>query len=116
MPDMHCPGRSSATAYLSSVELPCPGCGHEVEIFGDEIRVRCRCGQYVFREALPSCARWCKEAARCFGHVGNLPGVLAASTSADEIKEQEVRLRELIARVTVALAKCQHPEEQQKSS
>ena len=110
MSDLHCPGRTSPSAYLSSVVVPCPGCGHQVEIFGDEIRVHCRCGQYVFREALPACAKWCKEAARCFGIAGNLPQSLQDSCGSEDLKKQEERFRELQGRVIAALAKCAHPE------
>ena len=62
-----CPGRTYSQRSLDSEELPCPGCGAPVEIFSDEHLRRCRCGQVVTREALPSCADWCEAAPACFG-------------------------------------------------
>jgi DNA-directed RNA polymerase subunit RPC12/RpoP len=39
------------------VELyKCPNCGAEVEIFSNEVKVKCyQCGKMVYRERLPSC-------------------------------------------------------------
>jgi len=61
-----CPGQDSRNLR---VELhKCPNCGHEVEIFSDEIKVRCsRCGENVFRERTPSCIDWCASARQCLG-------------------------------------------------
>ena len=116
MPDLHCPGRTSAVAYLSSTVVNCPDCGGEVEIFGDEIKVRCRCGSYVFREALPSCAQWCKEAERCFGQAGDFPAALKNNADPDEIKKQEARFREIQACVIASLNRCGNPERQTRQA
>ena len=61
-----CPGQDSRNLR---VELHrCPNCGYEVEIFSDEIKVRCpRCGENVFREKTPSCIDWCASARQCLG-------------------------------------------------
>ena len=61
-----CPGRNSNNLR---VELhKCPNCDNEVEIFSDEIKVRCsRCGENVFREKTPSCIDWCASARQCLG-------------------------------------------------
>ncbi len=106
MADMHCPGRTSAVAYLSSAMVQCPACGMEVEIFGDEIRIRCRCGGVVFREALPACAQWCRESERCFGQAGSFPKFLKNAGDSEEMKRQEARFREIQARVIASLSKC----------
>jgi len=46
----------------------CPNCGAEVEIFSDEMRVKChKCGKYVRREKVPSCIEWCSSARECLG-------------------------------------------------
>ena len=111
MPELRCPGRISASAVLSSVLVACPGCGNTVEIFGDEVKVHCRCGRHVFREALPSCAQWCKEAERCFGQAGGFPQALRDTCAPEDLRKQEERFRELQAFVITALAKCPHPEE-----
>ena len=52
---------------LDSVIVPCPSCGRLLELFTDEPKHRCRCGQLVLREALPKCADWCPAAAQCLG-------------------------------------------------
>jgi hypothetical protein len=39
-----------------------------VEIFSDEIRVKCHnCGRYVCSESMPSCIEWCAKARECVG-------------------------------------------------
>jgi len=46
----------------------CPNCGAEVEIFSDEIKVKCqKCGENVYREKIPSCIDWCASARQCLG-------------------------------------------------
>jgi DNA-directed RNA polymerase subunit RPC12/RpoP len=46
-----CPGQD--TAFLKDFKtniVPCPKCGHEIEFFADEIKVKCpRCGANVFK-------------------------------------------------------------------
>ena len=61
-----CPGRDFRKLR---VELHlCPKCKAEVEIFSDETRIRCRkCGEYVYRERMPSCIEWCASARQCLG-------------------------------------------------
>ena len=108
-----CPGRTSS-AVVDTTLIVCSGCSNTLEIFGDETRVHCRCGQWVFRDVVPSCAQWCKEAERCFGRIANLPKALKDSCAVDDLKEQEARLRDLQGRVAVALAKCSRPELQQR--
>ncbi len=44
------------------------GCGAEVEMFSDELRIKCRkCGEYVYKEKTPSCIEWCPAARQCLG-------------------------------------------------
>ena len=106
---LRCPGRT-ANAVVESTLVPCPECGRTVEIFGDEQRVHCRCGHWVFREALPSCGQWCAEAGRCFGRAID-PG--RHSKTADH-KEQEKRFRALQERIAAALANCPQPQVKQR--
>jgi DNA-directed RNA polymerase subunit RPC12/RpoP len=76
-----CPGKD--TAFLKDFKtniVPCPRCGHEIEFFTDEIKVRCpkchtnvfkvdpqvikyRGGKLVFSETKESCIDWCGQ---CF--------------------------------------------------
>jgi len=65
-----CPGMSPRD--LDSVTVPCPSCGQPVELFTDEPKRRCRCGEVIRREALPRCADWCPAAAQCLGEAVDL--------------------------------------------
>ena len=61
-----CPGLD--TRFLKMGVHKCPHCGYEVEIFSDEIRVRCpKCKRYVYRDKVPSCVDWCRYARDCLG-------------------------------------------------
>ena len=61
-----CPGQDDRN--IKAKTIPCPDCGYKVEIFSDEIRVKCpKCKSSVFNEILPSCVDWCKYAEECVG-------------------------------------------------
>jgi len=61
-----CPGQDGKNLRVALYK--CPNCGADVEIFSDEIKVRCRkCGQSVYREKIPSCLEWCASARQCLG-------------------------------------------------
>ena len=46
----------------------CPNCGAEVEVFSDEISVRCqKCGTKVQSDKVASCIEWCAMARECLG-------------------------------------------------
>jgi predicted Zn-ribbon and HTH transcriptional regulator len=61
-----CPGQDDRNVKVET--LKCPDCGWEVEIFSDEIKVRCpKCKGLVCRDRLPSCVNWCKAARECVG-------------------------------------------------
>ena len=61
-----CPGLSSQR--LTSTLIPCSKCGTEVEIFSDESSAKCsKCRTPVYKQAVPTCAAWCKVAAQCIG-------------------------------------------------
>lgn len=65
-----CPGLSGQR--LTSTLVPCSKCGTEVEIFSDESSVKCsKCRTPVYKQAVPTCAAWCKAAAQCIGPRGN---------------------------------------------
>ncbi len=62
-----CPG-ARAFREVRPEYLKCPGCGHEVEIWSDELVARClQCGRVVLRERGASCIDWCSHAAECIG-------------------------------------------------
>lgn len=61
-----CPGQDSRKLRVALYK--CPGCGADVEIFSDEIKVRCqKCRQVVYRDKMPSCIDWCASARQCLG-------------------------------------------------
>jgi DNA-directed RNA polymerase subunit RPC12/RpoP len=62
-----CPGarliREATPEYID-----CPHCGHEMEIWSDELVARCpHCKRLVPKERGPSCIDWCPYAAECVG-------------------------------------------------
>ncbi len=61
-----CPGQD--TRHLRVKLYKCPKCGAEVEIFSDEVSVRCqKCGEKVYSDKGPSCIDWCASARECLG-------------------------------------------------
>jgi NADH pyrophosphatase NudC (nudix superfamily) len=61
-----CPGQNSGTLRASLHK--CPKCGNEVEMFSDELKIRCKkCGEMVYKEKVPSCIDWCASARQCLG-------------------------------------------------
>ena len=61
-----CPGQDFRKLRVELYK--CPNCGAEVEIFSDEIKVKChRCGEKVYRKKMPSCIEWCASARQCVG-------------------------------------------------
>ena len=63
---MKCPGLDSR--FLRVGLHKCPHCDYKVEIFSDEVRVKCpRCKNFVYRDKVPSCIDWCKYAKDCIG-------------------------------------------------
>ncbi len=64
--ESRCPGQDGRN--IKAFLIKCPYCNYEVEIFSDEIRVKCpSCKNFVYREKLPSCIDWCKSAKKCIG-------------------------------------------------
>jgi NADH pyrophosphatase NudC (nudix superfamily) len=61
-----CPGQDMKN--LRAAMYQCPKCGAEVEMFSDELKIKCRkCGEYVYKEQTPSCIEWCPSARQCLG-------------------------------------------------
>lgn len=61
-----CPGQDSRK--LTASIHNCPQCGKGVEMFSDEMKIRCpNCKTMVEKENVPTCIEWCKEAKRCLG-------------------------------------------------
>ena len=63
---LKCPGQDSRN--LRAAMYTCPNCGTDVEMFSDELRIRCHiCGTFVYKEYTPSCIDWCPSAKECVG-------------------------------------------------
>jgi ribosomal protein S27AE len=61
-----CPGAANIRTPTLTVRK-CPQCGEGIEIFSNDIAVKCsRCGFTVYND-IQSCIRWCKEARECLG-------------------------------------------------
>jgi len=61
-----CPGQDDRSIKVETIK--CPDCGYSVEIFSDEIKVKCpECKNFVYSVRLPSCVDWCKFAKECVG-------------------------------------------------
>jgi predicted Zn-ribbon and HTH transcriptional regulator len=61
-----CPGQDDRNIKVETIR--CPNCGYSVEIFSDEIKIKCpKCKNFVCRARLPSCMDWCKFARECIG-------------------------------------------------
>jgi predicted Zn-ribbon and HTH transcriptional regulator len=61
-----CPGQDDRS--LKSENIKCLDCGYVLEMFSDEVKVRCpKCKSLICRKRLPSCIDWCKYAKECTG-------------------------------------------------
>ena len=61
-----CPGQD--TRKLRVELYKCPNCETQNEIFSDELKIKChKCGQYIYKEQMPSCIDWCASARECLG-------------------------------------------------
>ena len=112
---LKCPGLSSGKGNLDSSLVECPGCGHEVEMFGDEFRVHCRCGKWVYSKALPSCFQWCDSAQQCLGTVDDFRPTLRKIQGAPDQERQKKRLEKLRRQIEDCLEGCADPQTRRKA-
>ncbi len=68
MGKVRCPG-SLKTTSPTIIERRCNKCGRVVEMFADEEKTECRCGNAVFKDRIPTCVVWCKSAEECMGDI-----------------------------------------------
>jgi ribosomal protein S27AE len=62
----YCPGTANLRTPTLAIKK-CPRCGEEVELFSNDISVKCSgCGFVVFND-IASCVQWCKYAKECVG-------------------------------------------------
>jgi len=61
-----CSGQNSRNLRVELYR--CPNCSAEVEIFSNEVKVKCyQCGETIYRGRMPSCINWCTSARQCLG-------------------------------------------------
>jgi len=61
-----CPGAIGIRTPTLKIKK-CPECGGEVEVFSNDVQVKCdKCGFAVYND-LESCIQWCKYAKECVG-------------------------------------------------
>jgi len=61
-----CPGAANLRTPTLAIKK-CPQCGDEVEIFSNDISVKCgECGFVVYND-IQSCVQWCRHARECLG-------------------------------------------------
>ena len=61
-----CPGQDKRNIHAELMR--CPSCGYRVEMFSDEVKVKCpSCKALVCRERMPACVDWCRYARECVG-------------------------------------------------
>ncbi|MFQ5862643.1 MAG: hypothetical protein ACE5IC_05915 [Candidatus Brocadiales bacterium] len=65
---VRCPGSMRSTAP-EIIERTCPKCRRTVEMFADEEKTDCTCGNTVFKDKVPTCVEWCSAAEECLGDV-----------------------------------------------
>ena len=68
-----CPGQDQRFWKPEDIfEVQCSGCGHTIEFFKDEPKLKCRkCGQMVANPKIDlGCAEWCQYGEQCLGVSG----------------------------------------------
>lgn len=67
MAEFKCPGAEDIRTPVPE-HITCTNCGREIEIFSDEMKVKCfYCKKIVYRQTAPSCIEWCKFSKKCIG-------------------------------------------------
>jgi ribosomal protein S27AE len=62
----HCPGAANLKTPTLTIRK-CPQCGEDVELFSNDVSVKCsRCGFVIYND-IASCVQWCKHARECVG-------------------------------------------------
>jgi len=67
---VRCPGQDQRYWKPDDIfEVPCTSCGHSIEFFKDEPKLKCRkCGSMVANPKIDmGCAEWCQYAEQCLG-------------------------------------------------
>ena len=68
MAKVRCPG-SMKTMVPEPLDRKCPKCGSMIEIWSDEEKADCKCGETVFKDKAPTCVVWCSAAEECLGDI-----------------------------------------------
>jgi DNA-directed RNA polymerase subunit RPC12/RpoP len=61
-----CPGQDFRNLRVELYK--CPNCSAEEKIFSNETKAKCHeCGEWIYKEKLPSCIDWCASVRQCLG-------------------------------------------------
>jgi hypothetical protein len=60
----HCPGAANLRTPKITMKK-CPQCGAEVEVFSNDVSVKCSGGGFVVYNDIESCIQWCRHAKEC---------------------------------------------------
>lgn len=85
----HCPGAANIRTPTLAIRK-CPQCGDEVEVFSNDVSVRCAtCGFVVYNDIM-SCVQWCSHAKECVGP-GAYDRIMVQLKAQEERHAQEQR-------------------------
>ena len=62
----HCPGAANLKTPTLAIKK-CPQCGEDVELFSNDISVKCSTCGFVIYNDIASCVQWCRHARECVG-------------------------------------------------
>jgi hypothetical protein len=62
----HCPGAANLRTPTLTIRK-CPQCGEEVELFSNDISVKCSACGFVVYNDIELCIQWCRHAKECVG-------------------------------------------------
>ncbi len=61
-----CPGAANIRRPTIKTK-DCPECAYEVEVFSDEVQVKCPGCGFIIYNNVQSCIQWCRYAIECVG-------------------------------------------------
>ncbi len=93
---VRCPGSMKSTTP-EVIERECPKCGRTIEMFADEEKADCKCGNTVFKNKVPTCVEWCSAAEECLGDVVDVKKVKAEAKKRAKAEGADIEFTERLA-------------------
>ena len=81
-------------------------CGRNVEIWSDEIKAACKCGEVVFRDRQLTCVEWCPAAEQCVGDLVDVKKIKAEARERASKEENPNFVQHLMDLIHERLHKC----------